>query len=69
MEDKNNQYIIMFANYPDIVDIEQMRTMLGGISSTLAYKMLKTNTIKNRKVGRQYKIPKINVINYMMTNG
>lgn len=64
MENKN----IMFADYPDIVNLEQMRNMLGGISSTLAYKILKTNTIKSKKVGREYRIPKINVIEYMMTD-
>ena len=64
MENKN----IMFADYPDIVNLEQMRNMLGGISSTLAYKIFKTNIIKSKKVGREYRIPKINVIKYMMTD-
>ena len=68
MEDKNIECNIMFIDYPDIVDLQQMRKMLGGISSTLAYRILKTNTIKSKKVGREYKIPKINVIKYMMAD-
>lgn len=56
----------MFTDYPDIVNLVQMRKMLGGISKTLAYRILKENIIKSRKVGREYKIPKVNVINYMM---
>lgn len=36
------QYSIMFTNYSDIINIEQMRNMLGGISLTLInqYKVL-----------------------------
>lgn len=35
------QYSIMFTNYPDVVNIEQMRNMLGEISLTLAYRLIK----------------------------
>ena len=65
--DVKEQYSIMFTNYPDIINIEQMRKMLGGISNTLAYRMLREKKIKSKKVGREYKIPKVNVIKYMMT--
>lgn len=61
----NKNYKIMFKKYPDVVDIEQMRKMLGGISSNLAYKLIKEEKIKCIKVGRQYKIPKNNIINYI----
>ena len=64
--DVKEQYSIMFTNYPDIINIEQMRKMLGGISNTLAYRMLREKKIKSKKVGREYKIPKVNVIKYMM---
>lgn len=56
----------MFDNYPDIVNFKQMREMLGNIGPTLAYKLLRNETIKSIKVGRAYKIPKINIINYLM---
>ncbi|MCF0124757.1 MAG: DNA-binding protein [Clostridia bacterium] len=59
-------YTLMFTDYPDIVNLMQMRKMLGGISNTLAYRMLRDKTIKSKKVGREYKISKVNVINYMM---
>ena len=65
--DVKEQYSIMFTNYPDIINIEQMRKMLGGISNTLAYRMLREKKIKSKKVGREYKIPKVNVIKYIMT--
>ena len=43
--DVKEQYSIMFTNYPDIINIEQMRKMLGGISLTLAYRLIKENKI------------------------
>lgn len=36
------------------------------ISNTLAYRMLREKKINSKKVGREYKIPKVNVIKYMM---
>lgn len=43
------QYSIMFTNYPDIVNIEQMRNMLGGISLTLAYRLIKEKQNKSHE--------------------
>lgn len=67
MTDMKETYTLMFTDYPDIVNLTQMRKMLGGISNTLAYRMLREKKIKSKKVGREYKIPKVNVINYVMT--
>lgn len=58
-------YKIMFTNYPDIVNVTQLTKMLG-IGTTLAYKLLKNNQIKAFKVGREYKIPKANIISYLL---
>ena len=67
MADMKESYTLMFTDYPDIVNLTQMRNMLGGISNSLAYRMLREKKIKSKKVGREYKIPKVNVINYVMT--
>ena len=67
MADMKETYTLMFTYYSDIVNLVQMRKMLGGISNTLAYRMLREKKIKSKKVGREYKIPKVNVINYVMT--
>lgn len=64
----NVNYSSMFSTYPDVVNFTQMREMLGNIGSTLAYKLLKENTIKSIKVGRAYRIPKNNVIKYLINN-
>ena len=67
MADMKESYTLMFTDYPDIVNLTQMRKMLGGISNSLAYRMLREKKIKSKKVGREYKIPKVNVIKYVLT--
>ncbi len=54
----------MFTSYPDVVNTKQLKDMLG-IGNTLAYRLVKQNIIKSIKVGREYKIPKANVIAYL----
>ena len=56
----------MFENYPDVVEVEDLRKMLGGISRKLAYRLLADDEIRSVKVGRSYKIPKVCVIEYLM---
>ena len=56
----------MFENYPDVVEVDDLRKMLGGISKKLAYRLLSDQEIRSVRVGRTYKIPKICVIEYLM---
>ena len=67
MGNVKENYEIMFTTYPDLVNIKQLTKMLG-IGITLAYRLVKNNTIKAIKVGREYKILKVNVINYMLND-
>lgn len=60
-----NKYT-MFDQYPDVVEVDDLRKMLGGISKKLAYRLLTEQEIRSVKVGRAYKIPKICVIEYLM---
>lgn len=64
MGNVKENYEIMFTTYPDLVNIKQLTKMLG-IGITLAYRLVKNNTIKAIKVGREYKISKRNVIAYL----
>lgn len=57
-------YQMMFTSYPDLVNINQLKEMLG-IGITLAYRLVRNNTIQSLKVGRQYKIPKRSIIAYL----
>lgn len=61
-----SEKITMFAKYPDVVEVNQLREMLGGISRKLAYKLLADNEIRSVRVGRTYKIPKVCVIEYLL---
>ena len=65
-EKLKENYSLMFTSFPDIVDITQMRKMLGGIGVTLAYKLVKERKIKSIKIGREYKIPKSYIIEYLL---
>lgn len=58
-------YRLMFRNYPDVVNAEQMCEMLGGISLKTGYRLLKSGAIKSFIVGRRYRIPKINIFAYL----
>lgn len=61
-----NTKIAMFAEYPDVVEVDELREMLGGISRKLAYKLLSHNEIRSVRVGRAYKIPKVCIIDYLI---
>ena len=58
---------IIFTEYPDILSVDQMQKMLG-VCKNVAYKLLQTGKIKAFKIGRIYKIPKKNVIEYINKN-
>ncbi len=58
-------YKLMFREYPDVVTVEQMCEMLGGISVKTGYNILRSGRIKALIVGRRYRIPKINIMEYL----
>ena len=58
-------YRLVFNSYPDVVTVEQLCEMLGGISIKTCYRLLKSGKIKGFLVGRRYRIPKINVFEYL----
>lgn len=64
MNNIKENYQVMFTSYPDVVNVNQLKEMLG-IGITLAYRLVKQNTIKSLKIGREYKIPKANIISFL----
>ena len=58
-------YKLMFAECPDIVTVKDLQTMLG-ISRHAAYDLLGEGEISCIRLGNAYKIPKINVIDYVL---
>ena len=53
----------MFEKFNDILDIDELCEALH-IGKNTAYQLLKTNQIKYRRIGKIYKIPKKNLIEY-----
>ncbi len=63
--DIKSLYKIMFTEYPDVVNVQQLGEMLGGISEKTIYRLLKSEKIKSIFVGKRYLIPKPYVIEYL----
>ena len=59
-------YKVMFPDYPDILTVSQIQSMLG-ISRHAVYDLITDGWIPALKIGNAYRIPKINVINYALT--
>ena len=64
MEEITATYTQLFQNYPDVVSTLQLCEMLG-VSERTVYRLLVTNQIKHFKVGRAYRIPKVNVFAFV----
>ena len=58
-------YSVMFPEYPDVVNVEQLSKMLGGVSAKTVYRLLKKGEIQSKYVGKRYLIPKLYVIDYI----
>jgi excisionase family DNA binding protein len=57
-------YRTILREYPDILDADQLSLILS-VSKKTAYGILKRGDISSLKVGREYKIPKINLLEYL----
>lgn len=65
MAKKNTSvYESLFKEYPDVLSIEQMAEMIG-VSTKTAYKVVNDGKVDCVKVGRAYKIPKVNIMKYL----
>lgn len=56
----------MFSEYPDVVTVKQMCTMLGGIGAKTAYNLLQNGNIRYIKIGKSFKIPKVSIVEYLL---
>ncbi|MCL2630668.1 MAG: helix-turn-helix domain-containing protein [Firmicutes bacterium] len=60
-------YPEMFKGYPDVVCVAELREMLG-IGRQMAYSLVHDGEIKGIKIGREYKIAKLSIIEYVLQN-
>lgn len=67
---KNNTefeyYKDLFKKYNDVVRVKDLKEMLPNIGKNKIYKLLQNNIIYSKKIGRDYYIPKISIIKYLM---
>jgi excisionase family DNA binding protein len=57
-------YKSVLRDYPDVLDVNQVGTILG-ISSKTVYRLLNEGSLASLKVGRAFKIPKLYVMQYI----
>ena len=59
------EFAKMFRMYPDALNRKELASMLG-ISEKQASKLLRSGEIPSIKIGREYRIAKVNAINFLM---
>ena len=59
---------VKLRDYPDVVKIKELRLMLDGICESTALSLLHQNKIKHFRIGNRYRIPKVCVIDFMMSD-
>jgi excisionase family DNA binding protein len=57
-------YRTVFKEYPDVLDIKQVSKLLG-VSTKTVYRLLREGTIDSLKIGREFRVPKVNVMRYV----
>lgn len=58
----------LYQEYPETLTVKEMREMLGGITKYAALKLIHDGEIACKKIARVYRIPKENVLRYMILN-
>jgi excisionase family DNA binding protein len=61
-------YRVVFKEYPDIMDVKQVSEILG-VSTKTVYRLLREEIIISLKVGREFRVPKVNVMKYVKVFG
>ena len=65
MTQSHNAYSRMFRAYPDALSLKDLSQMFG-VSTKQASKLIHDGKIAAVKVGREYRIAKINAIKFLM---
>lgn len=64
MNDRKNVPDSTLENYPDVLTVQQVRSILR-IGRVGVYKLLENGKIHSFKIGKIYKIPKISLMEYL----
>ena len=57
-------YTLFLKEYPDVLTTKDLQSILG-ISCKTVFRLLHSGQIKSIKVGRNYRIPKIYLLQYL----
>jgi len=57
-------FSVVFKDYPDILDVKQVSELLS-VSTKTVYRLLKSGTIDSLKIGREFRVPKVNIMRYV----
>ena len=61
-------YKAVFKDYPDVLDVKQVSELLG-VSTKTVYRLLHDGALESLKIGREFRIPKVNVMKYVKIFG
>lgn len=67
MSRTRRHYEKKFSDYPDVVDLQTFRQMMGGIGDSFARLLLHENRIKHTFIKPRYWIFKKSVIDYLLS--
>ncbi len=62
---KKGYYTVQFKGYPDVVTLQEMAEMLGGVCVSTASRLLQTNRVNAFKIKNKWQIPKLSIIEFM----
>ena len=57
-------YRAVFKDYPDVLDVKQVSQLLS-VSTKTVYRLLRNGDLDSLKIGREFRIPKVNVMRYV----
>ena len=67
MDRQRKYYEKKFSKYPEVVDLQTFRKMLGGIGDTFARRLVHENRVKYSFVKPHYWIFKKSIIDYVLS--
>ena len=63
------QYENVLRDYPDLVSVKDLQTILGGITRKTALEYLEQGCIKYFYISQKYLFPKVSIIDYLTGEG
>lgn len=59
-------YETLFKDYPDVISFDTLKKIFPKMGKNKLYKLLQDKKIYSKRIGKNYYIPKISIIKYIM---